>query len=737
MGRPRHDVNGLLFRFIRGNAMIGEIPGEPTKEAEEAFLQWLGESRYGSAVDHCPVDGGEYVGADANETDVVGDFLSDHPEYEEDEEDLFHFASNFAPFTTIFKDMDEDHLVPPNPQAHHKLLWLAVVGGWLDGLKMEFSDGLNCIIGGRGTGKTTVLELLRFVLDVGPDENEKESKKKFDALIARNLDFGRVELGIETKERMSYIVTRSAGEDPVVLTADRQPTDLVLRLGSLFKADIFSQNQVEGIADRWDSQLALIDSFDQQGIAGLTAEIRRVVDELAANATTIVPLHSRVTALEEETKERQSIDEQLKGMAAQSGGDASMLSKLHAQKSLRDRETRAAKKLQDDLDQYGFRLREMIGVIGQVPNGTITDEMTGGPNATIFTRIVADFEETGSAVDQELEQTREKLHDLWGKLQQHHSALTAAQGAQEVQYREILEKQQAANAENDKRAKLEKRRNDLLAKEGELKATREKITGLKQKRTELLNQLTELRHQRFATREGIAKRLTESLQGDIRATITQDGRPDLYRQKLEDLLSGSRVQGRDKDKIVDSMWPSDLVENIRTGDVEKLIDQAGIGKSTAEKVVDYLATNENLHELQTVELIDEPKIELNDNGTWKDSRDLSTGQKCTAILPILLMESAKPLLIDQPEDNLDNRYVSDKVVKTIREVKPRRQLVFVTHNPNIPVLGDAEMVFVLDSNGTAGTLTASGSVDACKQQIINLLEGGEKAFEQRSKRYRE
>ncbi|TQE92907.1 MAG: AAA family ATPase, partial [Spiribacter salinus] len=514
-------------------------------------------------------------------------------------------------------------------------------------------DGLNCIIGGRGTGKTTVLELLRFVLDVGPDDTERESKKKFDALIARNLDFGRVELGIETKERMSYIVTRSAGEDPVVLTADRQPTDLVLRLGSLFKADIFSQNQVEGIADRWDSQLSLIDSFDQQAIAGLAAEIRRVVDELAANATTIVPLQSRVTALEEETKERQSIDEQLKGMAAQSGGDASMLSKLHAQKSLRDRETRAAKKLQEDLDQFGFRLREMIGVIGQVPNGTVTDEMTGGPNATIFTRIVADFEETGSAVDQELEQAREKLHALWGKLQQHHSALTAAQGAQEVQYREILEKQQAANAENDKRAKLEKRRNDLLAKEGELKATRDKIAGFKQKRTELLNQLAELRHQRFATREGIAQRLTEGLQGDIRVTITQDGRPDLYRQKLEDLLTGSRVQSRDKDKIVDSMWPSDLVEIVRTGDVEKLIDQAGIGKSTAEKVVDYLATNENLHELQTVELIDEPKIELNDNGTWKDSRDLSTGQKCTAILPILLMESAKPLLIDQPEDNLD------------------------------------------------------------------------------------
>lgn len=626
--------------------------------------------------------------------------------------------------------------MPSKPQPHHRLLWLAVVDGFLNGLRLEFVDGLNCIIGGRGTGKTTVLELLRFVLDAPPANADKETQRKTDALIEKNLGFGRVELGIETKERMSYIVTRSAGEPPVVLTADRQPTDLVLRLGSLFKADIFSQNQVEGIADRWDSQLALIDSFDQAAITQCTINIQALVESLRSNATAIIPLQARVATLREEIKERQSVEEQLKGLAAQSGGDASILSVLHAQKALRDREARAGKRLQEDLALLGDRLKELIGAVGTQSGMAISREMTDGPNAEIFTSILADFQATNKDVDIHLEKARDRLRAQWTSLQKNLNALTANHGAQEVKYREILEKQQAANADNDRRAKLEKRRNDLLAKEHELQSLELQIGKLDTERGTLLKQLAEDRYQRFVHRQNVAQRLTDGLKGDIRVTITQDGRPDLFRQKVEDLLQGSRIYAKDKDRIIDSMWPSDLVNIVQTTNLQKLIDTAGINKQTAEKVIDTLAASQQLHELETIELIDEPRIELNDSGTWKDSRDLSTGQKCTAILPILLMESEKPLLIDQPEDNLDNRYVSDKVVKTILEVKSRRQLVFVTHNPNIPVLGDAERVFVLESSGTAGKLTQSGDIDACKPAIINLLEGGRQAFDERSRRYK-
>jgi len=136
-----------------------------------------------------------------------------------------------------------------------------------------------------------------------------------------------------------------------------------------------------------------------------------------------------------------------------------------------------------------------------------------------------------------------------------------------------------------------------------------------------------------------------------------------------------------------------------------------------------------------VELEDLPKIELLDGRDYKDSAGLSTGQRCTTILPILLLESERPLLIDQPEDNLDNRFIYETVVKSLTGAKGRRQLIFVTHNPNIPVLGDAERVFVLTSDGKHGKLSRVGTVDELKQDIELLLEGGREAFLLRKERY--
>jgi ABC-type transport system involved in cytochrome bd biosynthesis fused ATPase/permease subunit len=143
-----------------------------------------------------------------------------------------------------------------------------------------------------------------------------------------------------------------------------------------------------------------------------------------------------------------------------------------------------------------------------------------------------------------------------------------------------------------------------------------------------------------------------------------------------------------------------------------------------------------LAELESVDLRDQPTIELRDGSGYKDSSTLSTGQKCTTILPILLLDSANPLLIDQPEDNLDNRFIFQTVVKKIEQARQSRQLVFITHNPNIPVLGEAGCVVVMESDGDHGGMAASGDVDDCREHIITLLEGGAEAFRQRGNRYK-
>ncbi len=144
----------------------------------------------------------------------------------------------------------------------HRLKSISVIGGFLDGVRLDLADGLNCIIGARGTGKTTALELLRYALAAMPSrETHPGEYKRIESLVQQNLAGGRVEVKVETKDGPHYTISRTWGEEPIVLTADGTPTAISLAGSGIFKADVFSQNEVEGIADQPTSQLALLDNF--------------------------------------------------------------------------------------------------------------------------------------------------------------------------------------------------------------------------------------------------------------------------------------------------------------------------------------------------------------------------------------------------------------------------------------------------------------------------------------------
>ena len=117
---------------------------------------------------------------------------------------------------------------------------------------------------------------------------------------------------------------------------------------------------------------------------------------------------------------------------------------------------------------------------------------------------------------------------------------------------------------------------------------------------------------------------------------------------------------------------------------------------------------------------------------------LSDGQKHTIMLTIaMLAESNIPLVIDQPEDDLDNAFIFSAVVRVLRAIKEKRQVILVTHNANIAVLGDAELLLPMKRNGDCGEIFDFGSIDKAgtKKAALNILEGGEIAFQRRREIY--
>ena len=195
----------------------------------------------------------------------------------------------------------------------------------------------------------------------------------------------------------------------------------------------------------------------------------------------------------------------------------------------------------------------------------------------------------------------------------------------------------------------------------------------------------------------------------------------------------------------DSLSLLDFAQRCREGK-DSLVSNYNLPLAAAERLAQ--ATPDIFMRLEELELPATTKVELNTSSeggpeTWQTIEALSTGQKATAVLLLLLLESEAPLVVDQPEDDLDNRFITEGVVPTMKDEKRKRQFVFSTHNANIPVLGDAELIVGLSTGiqneAVQGRIDERhvGSIDMqpVREMVEEILEGGKTAFEMRRQKY--
>jgi len=630
---------------------------------------------------------------------------------------------------------DKSANLPRTPP--HRIRSVAVVGGFLDGVRLEFADGLNCIIGGRGTGKTTILELIRFAFDALPSEDtDRDQRKRVDALLEQNLAGGRVQIAIETGTGLSYVVSRTWDEAPVVLTAEGKPTELTLRSGSVFSCDIYSQHEIERIAERSASQLVLVDRFKKPAIAEIESQLQELERRLKTSADAQMTIQSQIEEVTEELATLPEVEERLKQFTQSSGENSGVVDQAHAVKSQRDQEHYACDSIEEELNRLQERLLENYGWLSEQLGWHLTDEAISGPNSSILRDIKSGLVACGEAVDDLLRQAAARVTEAHNEFERQKKRLDASHQQQDLEFRSIIEKHEAAMEQASERAQLERTRTALLAKKRLRVDLEVKVDEIRRRRGSLMEQLSELRDQRFSIRQSVVDTINSHVAPTIQVRLAQQGDTDLYSGFIANAIRNAGVRHvQVASKLASTLPPRELAELVRRRDSHSVAIQSGINADQAAKVVEALNQDTILFDLEIVDLNDRPTIRLLDGEAYKDSLTISTGQKCTSILPILLLDSDRPLLVDQPEDNLDNGFIYETVVKRLRDIQRTRQLIFVTHNPNIPVLGDARRVFVLKSSGSKARVECQGTVDECRTPIVDLLEGGEEAFRLRQQRY--
>jgi DNA repair ATPase RecN len=624
------------------------------------------------------------------------------------------------------------------PSRHHRIRSLEVTGGFLQAIKMDFSDGLNCVIGGRGTGKTTVLEALRFALDRMP--NEAIDRKRYEALeklLQANLGTGSIKLELETADGIRYSVSRAFGETPLVTNADGKPVDIRIGNDMHFGVDIYSQNQIEDIANSDYFQLQLIDKFIQKPLEELERQIRDATSRLETNGQKILDCKKIIADQTEATRELPDITEKIRGFEAAAGGaESEEMRKGHEGKSLREREVRLFESLRASYQHSAGALNAVALDVKRQFADAIGQDFSTSPNREVIARVKEDAKLALEKMQSHIDAAVAVLRGAEAALEPSQAVLGELHALQEQAYRALLDKDEKERAKGLERTRLEQRYSDLKAKEKILVDAKANLETLYKERDSFRGQLSDLRDQRYRLRVGVADRLNERLKPMIRIQVNQFGNRDEYRNALNQAMKGSGLRYASiVERAAERLPPVEFASTIQTEDHSTLVRELDIDADRATRLIIQLKDKPDIFAIETVELRDRPVLELKDGEDYKDSASLSTGQKCTTILPILLVESERPLLIDQPEDNLDNAFVFETVVQSITGASRNRQLIFVTHNPNIPVLGDAARVFALRSTGRAATVANAGTVDDVAQEIVTILEGGYAAFEARRQRY--
>ena len=619
----------------------------------------------------------------------------------------------------------------------HIINKIQVTGGFLEDINIEFSDKMNCIIGARGTGKTTILEFIRHAFELDYNRPSEERIKKNAKLVNDNLSTGRIKVSITNSDDFSYIVERNKTGEQIILNDDGDITKHSLRHGLMFRADIYSQDQIEEIADKTKYQIELIDEFNSDKIAEINKRIGELLHQLSENARKIAENQLEAGFLLEELQQIPDIENQLKKYKEKISDDSEEVNKAHAEKTLRESEKRLLTTVIEELTASRSQLSDVENRLSNILPYLINEDIKKGKNSDFFKEFEKKITKLIKQYVSSIKDVVNKISIGISSVQNDDENLDLTHKKQEKGFQDLLEQHKEIKEKSEKRIQLERLQTQLKDQLADYEKKNTLLASLNAERGVLYRDLMELREERFNTRKEIVEFLDSQIDF-VQISIQPDTGTLNYHDKLVEALEGSETQyNRYIPKITSNLHPMEFFDLIHShsSPVETLHEKTGINKNQARTVVERLKSKDILFDIQTVELLDEPLIQLLDGETPKKSSDLSTGQKCTTILPILLLQDTSPLLIDQPEDNLDNAFISDIVVKGLEKVKQNRQLIFITHNPNIPVLAECERIIILKSDGKKANVEGIGNLDETQSLIELYLEGGHDAFLKRAKRY--
>lgn len=624
------------------------------------------------------------------------------------------------------------------PEEHAELVSLSWQGGFLDGATIRLNPNLNVLVGGRGTGKSTIVESIRAVLGIDPIGDE--AKKAHEGIVRHVLRSGtKISLRVRVQRPAvrEYTIERTLPNPAIVKDEDGDVSSLAPK-DVLPRIEVYGQHEISELTKSREKLTRLLDRFveSDDSVPKRRATLRR---ELEKSGRGILDARRELAQIGERLASLPGLEETLKRFQ-----EAGLEERLKEQ-SLLVREEQILGSLPERLAAFREALdllRQGVPIDRTFVSGKALDPL---PGKEILVRLNGVFE----SLDRELATITTSLEAALQRADQGAADVRAAWNVrkQEVQatYEKILRELQKSRVDGEEFIRLRRQIEELRP----LRERQQQVGRLADehagRRRKLLADWEDFKAEEFRRLDRAAKKVNKRLQDRVQVEVTAAGDREPLFDVLRKDVGGRLSEAIDTLRGVPELSLTRLVEAARAG-ASEFTKAFGVTAAQADRIAkaepDVLLRIEEL-ELRPTTAIRLNTAPLGNPPAWQTLEDLSTGQKATAVLLLLLLESDAPLIVDQPEDDLDNRFITEGVVPRMREEKQRRQFIFSTHNANIPVLGDAELIVGLTASGEANGGRARiapehvGSIDAraVRELVEEILEGGKEAFERRRRKY--
>ena len=625
----------------------------------------------------------------------------------------------------------------PAPEPHAEFLAMTWEGGFLRDTAVHFNQNLNVLVGGRGTGKSTIVESIRYVLGLEPLGNE--AQKAHDGVIRHVLQSGtKVSLRVRSHKpsERCYVIERSVPNPSVV----RDHAGEVLTLSPrdvMPNVEVFGQHEISELTKSPEKLTLLLERFvDQNPLSsGRKSEVRA---ELERSRSRIVDVRREIRQLEDRLAALPGLEETQKRF--QQAGIEEHLK----EKSLLIREERLFSGLDERLNQYRALHNELTEGLPVDTAFVSTRAIEGLPNADILSEIEKDLGILSTNLNAVSEQFAKALGDVNHAIEETKSRWKERRRAIEETYEKLLRELQKSKIDGAEFIQLRQQIEELRPLKDKMENLERNLKTYQAQRRNLQSEWEDIKAAEYRSIKSAAKRVSRKLRDRVQVRVTMAGN----RAPLEQLLrevGGNLAAALERLRAKEQFSLPEFAQRCREGK-ESLKKHYDLPSGAAERIAQ--ADLDLFMRIEELELPATTDIALNtapdgEAATWQTLQALSTGQKATAVLLLLLLESEAPLVVDQPEDDLDNRFITEGVVPIMRQEKRRRQFIFSTHNANIPVLGDAELILGLAASGEARKGQARiasehmGSIDSgsVREMVEEILEGGKAAFEMRRSKY--